>query len=225
MSYSVRNCARNLLRSLSSHPHQYVPHLQQPCWAHVGPMWGPVSAALPRGCTWQLCFKIKLPRACWTPDLLTRPRQVSPPSQGVQATFKPTPNLFSCGPSKAWAPFPVVESLSSPPCLGGTTLLYILHPFYTVLLEIKLSAPTSKCCLWYIRKLHRGKQTKQNLISLSQLRFFKNYYFTMGFLFLINFYLSTEHFFKTLNNGFFVTTHIYPSPKQSLPINNTSTLH
>lgn len=135
-------------RSLSSHPHQYVPPLQQPRWAHVGPVRGSLQPPSTRGRTWRSAFRRFL-GPCWTPISL-RPWQVAPhppPFSGSRQLSSP-PNLFSCIHPSHGLPFPVVESLSSsPPCLGGTTLLYILHPFYTVLLEIKLSAPTSKCCL------------------------------------------------------------------------------
>lgn len=137
MSYSVRNCARNLLQAFPHIPHssQYVPPLQQPCWAHVGPR-EEVSTPSPRGCTWRLLFVVS-GRA--DSDLLTTT------TAGGSCTPAPLPGSrhlsalqisFPVVPPSHGLPFLVVKP-SSPPCLGGTTLLYILHPFYTVLLEIK----------------------------------------------------------------------------------------
>ena len=130
MSYSVRNCARNLLQ---------VSFLASPpvCSTSAAAMLGPHGthvrqspATLHKGMHMALCF-CRFLGPCWTPISL-RPWQVAPhppPFSGSRQLSSP-PNLFSCIPPSHGLPFPVVESLSSsPPCLGGTTLLYILHPF------------------------------------------------------------------------------------------------
>lgn len=81
-------------RSLSSHPHQYVPPLQQPCWAHVGHVQGS-PATLNKGMHMELCFS-SLPQAILDSDLLTTPMAGGPtPATRLraQATFKPSKSL------------------------------------------------------------------------------------------------------------------------------------
>ena len=220
-------------RSLSSHPTSMF-HL---CSSHAGPTWDTCKAVFshpPQGDAHGALLLVPSSGhiGLWSSHYTHgRWPHTHHPSQGP-GNFQTLQISFPVVLPSHGLPFPVVESLSSsPPCLGGTTLLYILYPFYTVLLEMKLSSPTSKCCLWYIKKASEGKTNKKSRLSVKAKIL---YYFTMGFLFLINFYLNTEHFHQLKISKIFKKHWTMASlwqpistlpPKQSLPINNMSTLH
>lgn len=134
MSYSVRNCARNLLQ---------VSFLTSPpvCSPSAAAMLGPRGthvrqspATLPKGMHMALCFS-SLPRAVLDSDLLTTTTAGGPtptPLLRVQATFKPSKSLFlwslqamGC-PSQWWKAFLLLLPAWEEPPSYTSSILSIL---------------------------------------------------------------------------------------------------